>query len=134
MLCETRRGHFDLVMTIEDHINLALAQTLVYQILYIDVFKFHPEDIKDSIKRVRMDMDTVGDDVPTPVSDDLLQSSFESSSSKSESSGPAAIRVWRPPMPYSSVKALDPSVYRNLSYDAFLRRRRRDEDNGHMIN
>lgn len=35
---------------------LVIVSALVYQILYIDVFKFHPEDIKDSIKRVRMDM------------------------------------------------------------------------------
>ncbi|VDL70654.1 unnamed protein product [Nippostrongylus brasiliensis] len=40
--------------------------TILYELLYIDVFKFSKETIKESIRKVREDMDAVGVDVDTP--------------------------------------------------------------------
>ncbi|KAK6013869.1 hypothetical protein OSTOST_20790, partial [Ostertagia ostertagi] len=113
MLCETSRGHFDLVITREDHTNLALAQN------------------------------TVGVDVQTPKSDYLQGHNGDFSFSDGESGFLLAITyrylkqpcapTWRPPIPYSSVKALDPSVYRNLAYDLYLRNKKRSVDRGEFV-
>ncbi|EYC34637.1 hypothetical protein Y032_0001g67 [Ancylostoma ceylanicum] len=66
LLCESARGHFDLVYPLKDHVNLAYAQTIIYNLLYIHTFGFSPDIIKDSIDRVRADMDAVGTDIQTP--------------------------------------------------------------------
>uniref|UniRef100_A0A7I4XWF6 KH domain-containing protein n=1 Tax=Haemonchus contortus TaxID=6289 RepID=A0A7I4XWF6_HAECO len=129
MLCETSRGHFDLVIRREDHANLALAQSILYEALYIGVFGFSRETIKESIAKVREDMDAVGVDVQTPTSDDVPGQPTDDFSFNDGSNHSSAL-AWRPPIPYSSIKALDPSVYRNLSYDLFLKNKRQKGDYG----
>ncbi|KAK6053458.1 hypothetical protein COOONC_09037 [Cooperia oncophora] len=128
MLCETCRGHFDLVITREDHTNLALAQTILYEALYVGVFGFSRSVIKESIEKVRKDMDTIGADVQTPS--EYMQEQSNGDCSFSDGSSVPFAPAWRPPIPYSSVKSLDPSVYRNLAYDLYLKNKRRPSDCG----
>ncbi|KAK5984936.1 hypothetical protein GCK32_001006 [Trichostrongylus colubriformis] len=128
MLCETSRGHFDLVITREDHTDLALAQTILYEALYIGVFGFSRDVIKESIDKVRADMDTVGVDVQTPIPEDMPEQSNEGFAFNDEGNDMPSLRAWRPPIPYSSVKALDPSVYRNLAYDLHLKSKKHSGD------
>ncbi|RCN34606.1 hypothetical protein ANCCAN_19560, partial [Ancylostoma caninum] len=49
LLCESARGHFDLVYPLKDHANLAYAQTIVYNLLYIHTFGVSPDVIEHSI-------------------------------------------------------------------------------------
>ncbi|WKX99185.1 hypothetical protein Q1695_014230 [Nippostrongylus brasiliensis] len=121
MLCESHRGHFDLVLTMEDHTNFGYAQTILYELLYIDVFKFSKETIKESIRKVREDMDAVGIDVDTPSPGEQPYAQFSFSNDDMQK---LSATIWRPPIPYSSVKSLDPSVYRNLAFDLYWRSRR----------
>ncbi|VDO26613.1 unnamed protein product [Haemonchus placei] len=100
---------------------------ILYEALYIGVFGFSRDTIKESIAKVREDMDAVGVDVETPTSDSVPGQPTEDFSSNDGSNQPPA-HAWRPPIPYSSIKALDPSVYRNLSYDLFLKSKRQKGD------
>ncbi|KJH43085.1 hypothetical protein DICVIV_10906 [Dictyocaulus viviparus] len=119
MLCETSRGHFDLVISRKDHMNLANAQSYVYELLYVHVFGFKSDVIKKCIKRIREDIDAI--DAGTRTSSVLLGQSDKEFLPMKSGHG-----MWRPPMPYSAIKSLDPSIYRNLCYDMFLRSRRRE--------
>ncbi|EPB72806.1 hypothetical protein ANCCEY_08111 [Ancylostoma ceylanicum] len=97
LLCESARGHFDLVYPLKDHVNLAYAQN------------------------------AVGTDIqtPSPLSSQSYSDqrfSFKPNDFDDKPSTP----VWRPPIPYSAVKALDPSVYRNVAYDLFSKERKRE--------
>ncbi|CAJ0599498.1 unnamed protein product [Cylicocyclus nassatus] len=120
VLCESARGRFDLVYSYEDHINLACAQSILYHMLYVDTFKNSPEVIKECIAHVRADMDSVGGDIQTPSSSRPSQFSYPTSPSPAQHS----VGNWRPPIPYSAVKALDPSVYRNIAYDLYTKDKR----------
>lgn len=120
MLCESYRGHYDLVITRQDHINLAYAQSFVYDVLYCRVFGFSRDVIKECIMRVRNDMDSINMDNKTPPSASIREENDETSTLKPHTS------TWRPPMPYCAIKCLDPSVYRNIPFELYLKGRRRE--------
>ncbi|KAK6741193.1 hypothetical protein RB195_009196 [Necator americanus] len=126
MLCETARGHYDMVYPLKDHVHLAYAQTIIYNFLYVHTFGFSPATIKESIDRVRADMDAIGTDIKTPSPFAALSSMEQCFSFRTcDIEGKQFLPIWRPPIPYSAVKALDPSVYRNVAYDVFSKDRRR---------
>ncbi|KAE9419326.1 hypothetical protein Angca_005144 [Angiostrongylus cantonensis] len=130
MVCESHCGHYDLVLTRKDHACLGYAQTFVYDLLYFNVFGFSRDVIKSCIKRVRDDMSKVNHPVDE-VSVNVQPTTFAQEATCGEralslSTDGLEMRFgWRPPMPYCAVKSLDPSVYRNVSYDIFLKERKR---------
>uniref|UniRef100_A0A0K0DBF5 OTU domain-containing protein n=1 Tax=Angiostrongylus cantonensis TaxID=6313 RepID=A0A0K0DBF5_ANGCA len=133
MVCESHCGHYDLVLTRKDHACLGYAQTFVYDLLYFNVFGFSRDVIKSCIKRVRDDMSKVNHPVDE-VSVNVQPTTFAQEATCGEralslSTDGLEMRFgWRPPMPYCAVKSLDPSVYRNVSYDIFLKERKRIAD------
>ncbi|VDM59479.1 unnamed protein product [Angiostrongylus costaricensis] len=132
VVCESHRGHYDLVLTRKDHACLGYAQTFVYDLLYFNVFGFSRDVIKNCIKRIRDDMskgnhpvDEVGMNVANQPTTSTQERTCGDGELSLNSDGLETRFGWRPPMPYCAVKSLDPSVYRNISYDIFLRERKR---------
>ncbi|KAK6033228.1 hypothetical protein OSTOST_00556 [Ostertagia ostertagi] len=117
LLCETSGGHFDLVITKEDHDSLALAQSLVYDALCSGVVGFSRDAINESIEKLRKRIDAIRLGDKTPTSDNM-EVQYGEISVSDENKAPSDSACGSS-IPLSSVRALDPTIYRNLALELY---------------
>ncbi|CAC5360438.1 unnamed protein product [Mytilus coruscus] len=127
MLCRIDATHLESVFPKSYVQDLALCQSIVYDILYHGVYNFGEEEIKEAIQIIREQEGKQrkksyrysGTPCSSPDSSD---SSGEQSPEKAcilynRHSEDTGIFIIKPPVPFRIAKALDPLIYRNTELD-----------------
>lgn len=125
MLCYVHGNHYDIVYP-QSLLNAAAqCQSIVYDILYKDVFKLG-DDVDMAVKKMlydkayfkhkkNMTFDQWKESVIFGTETNVL--SEEEQATASEVMVALANKI--PPFPFKIAKALDPSIYRNVEYDVW---------------
>ncbi|XP_062593818.1 uncharacterized protein LOC134255310, partial [Saccostrea cucullata] len=124
VLCRLDSNQLDCVYTKAYHAELAICQSIVYEILYRTVFHLHTE-LEESVQIIREQNKNKNRNGVFPIVD--AESSPDSSHSGEDSFSKhekfAGRRV-SPPVPYRIAKALDPVIYRNTELDIWEEEKR----------
>ncbi|CAI4231095.1 unnamed protein product [Auanema sp. JU1783] len=119
-MCEVTPNCYERVYRKDLQLSLAITQTFLYQCFYENVIKVPREVIIEAITHVRYDIDSSGKD-PTTASTPLPGKT----ASFTFCGCTKVVQGYRPPIPYSAVKSLDPAIYRNIAYDLYAKDKRR---------
>uniref|UniRef100_A0A8W8KME8 Uncharacterized protein n=1 Tax=Magallana gigas TaxID=29159 RepID=A0A8W8KME8_MAGGI len=117
VLCRLNSNQLDCVYTKSYHEELAICQSIVYELLYRNVFHLHTE-LEEAVQIIREQNKNKNRNGVFPVVD--AESSPDSSNSGEDSFSRHEKFVGRrvtPPVPYRIAKALDPVIYRNTELD-----------------
>ncbi|CAJ0575324.1 unnamed protein product, partial [Mesorhabditis spiculigera] len=128
MFCYANSG-LEAIYKVEEHVTLAVAQAVTYKILYNGVFEEPRHTIRYAISSIREDIDhnCSEPDVVSVNRDEggriIIGEKTAHSQSDSLKKKQRSMKKC-PPVPFSACKSLDPSIYRNVAFDLFIRGRR----------
>ncbi|ERE65170.1 putative UDP-N-acetylglucosamine transferase subunit ALG13 like protein [Cricetulus griseus] len=139
LLCYSNNGHYDSVYSKEFQSTAGICQAILYEILYKDVFVVDEETLKTAVhlfrsgsRRNRNNALTGNVEASTDQknsTEDRIEECGASSNVKStpEDSKQGTAEGLKFPenpsrmlFPYKVLKALDPEIYRNIEFDAWL--------------
>ncbi|CAN7939055.1 unnamed protein product [Ixodes hexagonus] len=123
MLCYTHGNHYDVVYPRTKLNSAALCQSIVYEVLYKNVFDLG-EDVDMAVKKMlydktyfkhkkNMTFEQWKESVRFGTEVNVLPEEEQASSSEVR----VALANRIPPFPFKVAKALDPTIYRNVEYD-----------------
>ncbi|KAJ7310200.1 hypothetical protein JRQ81_007093 [Phrynocephalus forsythii] len=141
LLCCSSNGHYDSVYTKQFQSNAAVCQSLLYEILYKNVFNVDEEELRTAVEMFRSGAkknrniagseDAHFDCSPEKASRnspekrmeewegyELANQPEEKYRQGTEESKP--LDNPKMPFPYKVLKALDPEIYRNIEFDVWL--------------
>ncbi|CAH1971209.1 unnamed protein product [Acanthoscelides obtectus] len=119
LLCFMDKDHYDVVYK-KDHIAVAgFCQSMVYKLLYEDVFKI--PNVDDIVHNMLYEKNSI----TTQAEMQLLKPKIRNEDEAGPSSKPDSL--WDDtenplnvaPFPFKVAKALDPNIYRNIEYDTW---------------
>ncbi|XP_040600448.1 putative bifunctional UDP-N-acetylglucosamine transferase and deubiquitinase ALG13 isoform X3 [Mesocricetus auratus] len=137
LLCYSNNGHYDSVYSKEFQSTAGICQAILYEILYKDVFVVDEETLKTAVHLFRsgsrrnrnnaLTGNVEGSTDQKSSSEDRIEEFGASSSVKNtpeDSKQETELKFPENPsrmlFPYKVLKALDPEIYRNIEFDAWL--------------
>nr|XP_020640099.1 putative bifunctional UDP-N-acetylglucosamine transferase and deubiquitinase ALG13 [Pogona vitticeps] len=143
LLCCSSNGHYDSVYTKQFQSNAAICQSLLYEVLYKNVFNVDEEELRTAVEMFRSgakknrSVGSVGsedagfDCLPEKASRNAPEKRMEDwegydSAHQPEEKYRQGTEEAKPadnpkmPFPYKVLKALDPDIYRNIEFDVWL--------------
>uniref|UniRef100_A0ABM5EWB5 UDP-N-acetylglucosamine transferase subunit ALG13 n=1 Tax=Pogona vitticeps TaxID=103695 RepID=A0ABM5EWB5_9SAUR len=143
LLCCSSNGHYDSVYTKQFQSNAAICQSLLYEVLYKNVFNVDEEELRTAVEMFRSGAkknrsggsvgseDAGFDCLPEKASRNAPEKRMEDwegydSAHQPEEKYRQGTEEAKPadnpkmPFPYKVLKALDPDIYRNIEFDVWL--------------
>ncbi|EDL14722.1 mCG140193, partial [Mus musculus] len=138
ILCYSNNGHYDSVYSKEFQSTAGICQAILYELLYKDVFVVDEETLKTAVDLFRsgsrrnkhhaLTASVEGSSDQKSSTEDRTEEAAACSSAAStpegNKQGTERQKVPESPskmlFPYKVLKALDPEIYRNVEFDAWL--------------